>query len=71
MGRGDGHEFAAKVIAALSEPLMQLVGDMTIYNYVWKAGLDLGLVLGLQSVGLSLFATHVQISKTLRRKNAV
>ena len=36
----------AKVAAACAEPSLHLVGDMTVFNYVWKAGLDLGIVPG-------------------------
>lgn len=36
----------AKVVALLAEPTLHLVGDMTVFNYAWKSGLDLGLVPG-------------------------
>jgi len=32
------------VAAACAEPSLHLVGDMTVFNYVWKSGLDLGIV---------------------------
>eukprot|EP00435_Cladocopium_sp_Y103_P067808 s726_g30.t1 len=37
------------VFAATSEPLMQLVGDMTVYNYLWNQGLNIAYVPGQQS----------------------
>lgn len=36
----------AKVAVACAEPSLHLVGDMTVFNYVWKSGLDLGIVPG-------------------------